>query len=62
LQVYLMIQIMIPVILCIDRLGQYRSQCRVHHNKEVKHIPRCIRIRVIEMMLRIIEMMQCEIQ
>jgi hypothetical protein len=50
-----MIQIMIPVISRIDSLGQYRSQCRVHHNKEVKCIPRCIWIRIIEMM-------QCEIQ
>jgi hypothetical protein len=50
LQVYLMIQIMIPGILCINRLGQYRSQCRVQHNKEVNRIPHCIPICIIEMM------------
>jgi hypothetical protein len=55
LKVYLMIQIMIPVILCIDCLGQYHSQCPVHHNKKVKRIPCCKQICIIEMM-------QCEIQ
>ncbi len=55
LKVFLMIQIGIPVISCMVCLDQYRSQCPVHHDKEVQRIPRCIRIRIMKMM-------QCEFQ
>jgi hypothetical protein len=55
LKVYLMIQIMIPVILRMVCLDQYPSQCPVHHNKEVQRIPRCIRICIMKMM-------QCKFQ